>query len=171
MAQQARRRLPRGVVRIVCVVVVVCWAVGTCAAPSGGEAGVSATMTVGATVVAYAAVESVKHDGTLILTDDDVARGYVDLERGASLTVRTNSARGYWLGFELASEVVSGLTVSGLGEETFMRIPGASVFQPTHGFTRQTIELRIRFHVSPDATPGVYPWPLAFAVTPLQAGD
>lgn len=91
---------------------------------------------------------------TVIVTREDVARGFVDLPAGPRLDVWSNSREG------LAVEVVSAHPLLGVelrGGHTSLVLP-ASV---------RSLDLHYRLLLAPHALPGTYAWPVQIIATPL----
>lgn len=136
--------------------------------PSPGGSG-SAKITVTARIPAHVTLRVVRQRRELVITDSDVAQGYVDVAGATLLEVRNNDPQGYFLLIELMEgslPLFEGALVRGLGPEVQIG-PGAGfVPQP---FTRgvQSIELSYRFILHKDARPGTYTWPALLAANPI----
>jgi len=136
-------------------------AVGLLALPAPAAAeGHSAIIRVAATILSYVKVTGLVNPATLELTAEDVARGYVDVEAGTSLTVVTNSNEGY---------VVTATGEPGTVARVALRIgsiAGADrVRVPSAPFARSVLRVGYRLYLEPGVTPGRHPWPVAIGVS------
>lgn len=103
----------------------------------------------------------------LVLTEADVARGYVDVPMASRLAVRTTSPAGYVLDFFTRLPLFTSVSVtSPAGRIAFGSDGGTLVARagPVRGVT--TI-LNYRFRLGRNTKAGAYPWPLAISIRPL----
>lgn len=126
----------------------------------------SADLRVSATVLPFAALKVSNRAQTLQITEADVSRGYVDVSEGSSIEVRSNSRDGYYLSFECFEEAVKQVQVEGLGKPAVFG-GGSGIVPMAIDARRVSIELSYRFILSENVRPGVYPWPLTVAVSPM----
>ncbi len=99
--------------------------------------------------------------GSISITSEDIARGYVDVKRGTVLEVKTNNKNGYLLSFENENGPYKEVWVIDKTRTTVLSGSGGLIHQPYPGTMRvETKELGYRFLLSDDAMPGSYPWPL-----------
>lgn len=101
---------------------------------------------------------------SLIVSDADVARGYIDIDAATSFTVTTNTFDPYVVDFRAINPVFSAVLVSGL-EAPIQIGPegGSAVFSAPHG--RVTSHwFSYRFVLRKELAPGTYPWPLQISV-------
>jgi hypothetical protein len=125
----------------------------------------SATFQVSVTVQARALLTVEAAPASLLLTETDVRRGYVDLPAASRISVRTNSPTGYLLAFEIAIGPIEDVRLLGLGAETHIGGAGGWIAQPYSGPVASA-ELSYRLVLSKDARPGEYPWPVALSASP-----
>lgn len=128
-------------------------------------ASASAKITVTARIQARVTLRVVRRTKELVITDSDVAQGYVDVPAASLLEVRNNDPRGYLLVFEVLDEPPSlfeNILIRGLGSEVQVGPGSGWVPQP---FARgpQSIELSYRFILHKDARPGIYAWPVSLS--------
>jgi hypothetical protein len=128
-----------------------------------------ARVTVTATVRAFAALTVLHQSHDLVVTNADIARGYVEVRAGSRIEVRNNSPAGYLLVFEGVggeSDVFAGITIEGLGSE--VRIgPGGGWIPRSYAPGPAVMELSYRFALQRNASPGTYAWPLSISTRPL----
>lgn len=128
-----------------------------------------ASMTVSATVLKHASLRVLAQPSALVVTPQDVARGYVDVSTPAQVAIKSNSPRGYMLEFASEGDFMRQILVKGLSSELQLAPAGGAVMQPPSatGVTRTTLQLGFRFMLAEDARPGTYAWPVHLSVTPI----
>ena len=124
-----------------------------------------AIIQVSATVVDPARVRSVQHVQSVLVTPNDITRGFVDVPFGSRITL------------EASSRCVIELTASG----SFFRAVvvsnphgagriepgGAPLRQRACGGSAASVDLSYRFELGPAAQPGLYRWPVVATVQPF----
>lgn len=130
---------------------------------SGPAASSSAEVTVTSRILAHVTLRVVRRTRELVITDSDVAQGYVDVPAAFLLEVRNNDPRGYLLVFDVfdgSLPLFENIQIRGLGPEVQIGLGEGWVPQP---FMRgvQSIELSYRFILHKDARPGTYAWPVS----------
>jgi hypothetical protein len=114
----------------------------------------AADLGITAVVARSARVTLLDQPSRVIVTREDVARGFVDLPPGPRLDVRSNSREG------LAVAVVSTHPLLGVelrGGHTSLVLPGGV----------RSLALNYRVLLAPHALPGTYAWPGQIIATPL----
>ena len=135
------------------------------AIPTAADAGdVRANFVVSAVVPARASLEAVVQPALLSVSEDDVARGYVDV--AAVYRVRNNDPAGYLVRLAPRTGLTSTIEVSGLATDVVMRDEVVEVTQPA-SLQPQDLNLQFRLMLEPSATAGVYPMPLQVSVATL----
>ena len=102
------------------------------------------------------------------MSEEDIARGYVDVPQAVELAVKSNVPQGYTLQFEVDGGPVRGARLV-FAQGSLQVGPGgafASRAATGPGLWRDRLEMRIRFELSAAATPGPHPWPLRVALLP-----
>lgn len=125
-----------------------------------------AELKVSATVLPYTSLKVLNHSQTLMITQEDISRGYVDVVRAGSIEVKSNSRDGYYLSFECSDEVIRQVRVDGLGKPAILG-PGSGIVPMQMDARVARIELSYRFILSDTAQPGVHPWPMVVEVLPM----
>lgn len=125
-------------------------------APAGARE-TSAGLTVSVSVAPRASLEAISLPGRLAVSNDDVARGYVDLV--ATCRVRSNDPRGYILRLVPRAGLTRSIEVRGLGEDLVLGDDSVEIHRPLAG-QLQGLELAVRFVLDPRATAGTYAMPL-----------
>ncbi len=143
-------------------------ALGLAAMPPGVAAS-EARLPVTATIAKRATLKVLAQPATVVITDADIARGYVDVPGRAQVTIRSNSQAGYMLVFASEGDFVRHTRVSGLGREVQIGAAGGIVPQSgaAQGVTHATLELGFRFELAAGARQGTYAWPVQMSVVPI----
>jgi hypothetical protein len=144
---------------------------------SGPVAGASAAtadagggrLIVTAVVPKRASMMVLSQPGSVLVTDVDVARGYVEVPAAVRVAIQSNSRAGYMLVFSGQGDFVRTARISGLASDVQLGASGGLVPQPSagRGVLRTTVELRFRFFLAANTRQGEYPWPMRLSVVPL----
>lgn len=126
----------------------------------------AAGITVGATVRAYARIESVEAAKTLRITAEDIQRGWVDVRTNTHIKVKTNAPRGYHLQVKIDSAQIWLTEIRGLPDHPAFGPAGGHILRRTSGPTQETLDLGFRFHLAKNIEPGTIDWPVGFSVRP-----
>jgi len=154
-------RIPRGNWVRTCIAALTLLA----AIPLAADAGdVRANFVVSAVVPARASLEAATQPALLSVSEDDVARGYVDV--AAAYRVRNNDPAGYLLRLVPLVGLTSAIEVSGLATRVVMREDVVEVTQPA-ALQARDLNLRFRLTLDPGATAGIYPLPVQVSVATL----
>lgn len=122
---------------------------------------------VSATVGEHLSVRVLRQAQELVVTAEDVVRGYVDVPGACRVEVRTNNPRGYLLTFEAtgsACDFLAAVTVTAAGREGNLSPNGGWIPQQ---YVRggAAMDIHYRFYLTDDAEPGIYRWPLSVSAT------
>lgn len=135
------------------------------AIPMAADAGdVRAIFAVSATVQARASLEAVVQPSALSVSEEDVARGYMDVD--AIYRVSNNDPAGYLLRLAPLTGLTSSIEVDGLGSAVVMGQEVVEVTEPA-AIQARDLNLRFRFVLDPAVPAGVYPMPVQVSVTTL----
>ncbi len=129
----------------------------------------AARIQVTAAVPSRATLRILHQDGTLVVTPEDVARGYVDAPAASRIEVSNNNRRGCLLVFEgIAGPGAPFGRISVRGFEREVEIgPGGGFVPHPYAPAPVTAELSYRISLDRGVRPGTYPWPLQVSVRPL----
>jgi len=133
---------------------------------SGPPATGTARIQVTATVPSRATLRVLHQERRLVVTQEDVARGYVEAPAASRIEVRNNSRGGCLLVFEKVDgpdAPFGRVSVRGLGREVEIG-PGGGFVPHPHAAAPVTAELSYRFSLAKDTRPGTYAWPLSISV-------
>lgn len=99
---------------------------------------------------------------SLAISERDVQQGYVDAETRIEVTVTSNTSHGYTLALQNRGDQVREAVVNGLAKPVLVTAEGSFLVRPSprEGLWTDTFTLRVRFHLSPAARPGMHEWPL-----------
>ena len=118
-------------------------------------------------VVAIARIDLVNSEPVLLITDEDLQRGFVDIPEPLHLTVYSNSRNGYFLDVLPVSPVFSTVSVQGLDSVVLLPADGGTVTQRWGRPQTVALALRFRFTLVDGMEPGRYSWPVRLAARPL----
>jgi hypothetical protein len=123
-----------------------------------------ARFVVSATVPARVTIEALGQSGRLVITADDVQRGYKDVS--ARFLVSHNTARGWVLQLAPRIGITEQIKVTGLSTDVVLREESVEVYRPaTTG--REDISLGFHMLLDADAEPGAYDMPVHVTAMPL----
>jgi hypothetical protein len=136
---------------------------GALSAPAA--AGDRARVEIHATVQARALIERQRLPQSVVVSETDVQRGYVDLEQPVEIGIRTNHAAGVLLGLSLNARELESVDVR---EARGGEVRDASVFvpQPERGLQAHTVSLKVRLRLAPGTAPGTIAYPLTVSLSP-----
>lgn len=123
-----------------------------------------AQMTVSATIVDTVGVRSVHQAQRLVITAEDVRRGYVDAPAATRVDVRC--ARLCLFELKPTQDFVRSVRVAGLDTGAEFGAGGAAILHKATAQARE-VAMDYRFTLAPDTAPGAYPWPVALSVMPM----
>lgn len=131
------------------------------ASPATAEADAgSAMVRVAARVLSYVKVTDLTSPAALDVTAEDVARGYVDVEAGSSMTLVTNSNDGYLVTARSDAGTVARVAVriGGQMADERLRVPAVA-------FAKSLVKVGYRLHLRPGVAAGRYPWPVTLGLS------
>lgn len=121
---------------------------------------------VGASVMAKLSVQHQQGPQDLVLTEQDVSRGYVEMRDAVRFNVRSNCP--YRVEMRLDSSAVGSAQASLSGRQVEIGAGTQSVEMPI-SLAERTTAVTYRFVLAPGARPGTYPWPMRMVVQPSMA--
>ena len=126
--------------------------------------GDSTTVSVQATVLPVV-WQSISYPDVLSVTQEDIERGYVDVEGAVSVTIRTNTPDGYTLGVFKTVDMFERVVITD-GSESYVLYAGDREIHilPYRGSRYITRELSFRFYLKQDTEPGTYAWPVGLSI-------
>jgi hypothetical protein len=126
------------------------------------------TITVGATVAAVARIEMQSAPTEVLLTAQDLRRGYIDVLEPTTLVIRSNSPSGFALDLQTVTPMMSSVIVRGLESEQSLGADGGTIVQRWNRAQTVNLALRFRFVLAAGLGEGRYPWPVRVGVRPLS---
>lgn len=123
---------------------------------------------VNAAVLTRVSLSGVQMPSQVAITDEDLARGYLEIAQPVTIDVRSNHPSGLALGFSLTAAWVTAAQVRGAQGRVSVSKRAASLLVPKEGkgFAVQSVALRIRLILGESARAGTFAWPLAVVVAP-----
>ena len=136
--------------------------------PTQSAAGDTMQLDIRASVLEHTSISRLSVPSSLAVSADDIARGYIEVDEPVTIDVRTNSEAGVILGFSVRSPMVRSVTLSGAGNGVAVSEAGANLnlAKQGKGLSTQSLTLRVRVELAPDAQPGTIAWPLAVFLAP-----
>lgn len=151
MKQRARQAVVVGAIMIV----------GILSLTSKSFAGSSkAAITVSATVQASISQTLVSQEKALLVTQENVVKGYLDVPAATVLQVKTNDPRGYLLSVEVNQEVAREVWIMDNDRTTVVSGGIGLIHQPYPGPFGKVKEISYRIFLASNTKPGFYAWPL-----------
>jgi hypothetical protein len=128
--------------------------------PVSVEAGSSsASLNATATVKSIARVRVLYQQPQMVITEEDIAMGYIEIQAASRLEVRNTSQFGYMMLFEIQEGPFRDVLIRGLGNDLHIGHGNGWLIKP-HVRGPEVLELTYRFALMADANPGAYPWPV-----------
>ncbi len=124
-------------------------------------------MAVSTQVIGRTLLTMDRQPSSLVITDADVVRGYVELPGAVQFQVRSNVRQGYMIRFDALPEPFAKAQVEWNQTQVVVGTADqAFVAQPyVRGAT--AIHASVRLDLSPTTTSGTYPWPLTVGADSL----
>ena len=124
-----------------------------------------AYMAVTATVVDTVNIRTMHQAQSLVVTAQDVARGYVDVSAGSRFEI---THRGPCMfEFRPLGTIFRGVKVSGGEGAAEFGAEGGTMLQKTSGGAAAPVAINYRFQLAPGVAAGAYNWPLSLTVLPI----
>jgi len=103
----------------------------------------------------------------VMITEEDIHRGYIDVRNAVIFSVMTNSVNGYVMTFFVGRDTFKAIEV--YCDSVFTQIDDANneIYMPSEGMKSTVKKLRFRFYLSDNFLPGIYDWPVEFAIQAL----
>lgn len=123
---------------------------------------------VGTRVLPVTSLRVRSEPGQVIVSSEDVDRGYVDVTEPTRVEISNTSPQGYVLVVLPRSRMFSSVTVRGAGGDVTLGDDGGSIVERRQTGSTIPLELTFRFSLASGVASGRYPWPLQLAVQPLE---
>jgi hypothetical protein len=131
----------------------------------------SSRLLVTATVPRNIQLTTKSHPAGFTVTEQDIARGYVEVAQASVFDIKTNSAEGVAVEFHGLHNggVIQSVQITG-GASNFQMPASGGVMLIQGGWhptVARSFGLRYRLNLGPNAQPGVHPWPFLMSVSAL----
>jgi hypothetical protein len=123
--------------------------------------------TVGATVVRPLSLQLSDAPVSLVVTEQDVQRGFVNSTVPLHVLIKGGGPAGFALDFLPLSNVLTGAAVAGLGQAVLIGPDGATYVQRRATLAPVALDLSFHLELTPGLAPGLYAFPLRLSVHPL----
>ncbi len=114
-------------------------------------------------VIPVVKYEFLYQQNNLVITSADIERGFIDINNGVIINVKTNSLNGYMLNIAFDSTLFNEIIISDENISSPVKEGFGELHMPFHGKSYLTKELTFRFYFSANTEPGTYQWPVAIA--------
>lgn len=111
-----------------------------------------------ARVLPYAHITVLQQPASFVVTEGDIARGYVETAAPVTAEVRSNTPGGCLIVLESSGAPVRQIVVGVMGRSVAASPSGGLIALDVRG--RQQVAFTFRFLLAPDAQPGSYAWPV-----------
>lgn len=139
---------------------------GLVGAHSASASSTRAALQVSARVLPFLQMDMRHQTSTLMISPDDIQRGFVDVASATVFHVRTNRRDGYTLSVENRGNWMKRVWLKDGVRTVELPPEGGVVRLPYHGGRRgEEKAFDVRFFLNENAAAGSYPWPLSFHTT------
>lgn len=114
---------------------------------------------VSARVLARTNLTIIRQIKKIIITSEDIRKGYIDIKDALHIAIKSNHLAGYMLAFQGLAWPFREINVRGLAKEIQIGPGNTFIYQP-YNRGAISVELDCRFLLAEDAQPGIYNWPL-----------
>ena len=132
---------------------------------ANGASASQSRVVITANVLARVQLTVLRQPGMIVVSEQDVRRGYVDAESPVLTELRSNTPKGCIITIESDSPAVREMEVKTMGRTVSVHSPGGMIVLPVSG--RQSVLFSFRFFLAKDALPGTYAWPVQINAMPL----
>jgi len=108
--------------------------------------------------------EIIHQEEKVLITEEDIKRGYLDVHSALIFSVMTNSENGYVLTFFIGRDLIEEIEVFCDSVSSEIHDASNEIYMPSEGRKYTVKELSFRFYLSDVLMPGIYDWPVAFTI-------
>ena len=137
------------------------------AATQASAQGRSAMLGVSAFVVASTHAETLAQSATLVVTAEDVRRGYVDAPAASRLRITSTSPAGFRLSVHPRLAMFRSVSVRLGSHHARLGADGGTLVAVGRTGRRVPVDVDYRFELAEGVAPGHYPWPLVLDARPM----
>ncbi|RJQ47402.1 MAG: hypothetical protein C4538_05135 [Nitrospiraceae bacterium] len=125
----------------------------------------SAPLTARVTVLPTLKYETIHQEDHIVVTNEDINRGYIDINNAITIKIKTNSNSGLFITFFTNNDFPQGAIVSTNTGSLKIQDSNNELYIPYNEAKSFTKDLSFRFYLSSNTTPGYYDWPVSFMVS------
>jgi hypothetical protein len=103
----------------------------------------------------------------LTITQQDIDRGFIEVKKAISYSIRTNSRNGHLLVYSADNSLFKEILLLGNHYSHAMSGSWGEIHMPYQGNHYFTSELGFRFNLSANFKPGTYNWPVAITISSI----
>jgi len=119
---------------------------------------------VTATVLPIVKYEIIHQEKNLLITEENIKIGYIDVPGAVIFSIKSNSKNGYVMTFFVRSGLLKEVEVFYDSVSSGIHDTQNEIFMPSEGMKQVVKELSFRLHLSDILMPGMYDWPVAFMI-------
>ncbi len=128
-------------------------------------AGDKGKISVRAEILGHLSQTVIQDQSALTISKEDIARGYIDIQGGTVLQVKTNTATGYFLHVGMQENMVREVQVIINGRQVYVPVGGGMVHQLSPKTMQETLQIGYRIFIAEDTLPGNYAWPVSISAS------
>lgn len=130
-------------------------------------AGADGRINVQVSVLARALLDAQRSPRQVVISQEDLARGYHDVAQPVEVDFRSNHPNGVVLAFASSSGFLEAIEAFEAGMPLSA---GASVYVPQRerGFRARRVSVKLRLKLGPDALPGAVSFPITVSLAPSK---
>ena len=134
-----------------------------------GTSGAQTSIDFRIIIPAIIRVSAVTQPDHLVIDDQHVARGYVDLDAGTSVKLTSNDRSGYLLAASYDVQLLSSVEVR-ISSQNLTASSGYGSMRVASGLTiDKLVPISYRLHLAPGVHAGAYRWPVTLAFSLVAA--
>lgn len=128
-----------------------------------GTSGAGASLNFRITIPAMIRVNAMTQPDRIVIGEQHVTQGFIDLDAGTSVNLTSNNRDGYVLTTRYDSTLLSAVEVH-VSSQTLTASSGTGSMRVTSGFiVNKLVPISYRMHLAPGVRAGEYRWPVALA--------
>jgi hypothetical protein len=123
-------------------------------------AGSKGILQVSANVLPKLSQTMMRQEKVLKVTKENISAGYVDIEAGTVLQIKSNDPNGYFLNVLVDGQLINEAQVNINGRTISVQAGIGLINKPFPGIAGETVVITYRLILSSKTLPGSYQWPV-----------
>jgi len=138
-----------------------------CHAESGsGQRSASTRLDFRIVIPAIVRVKALEQPAGIAVSEQDIAQGYIDIDRATSLLLTSNSTQGYSLGVAFDAQLLDRVRVRIAGQQFDAGAGTGRIAVHAAKLVDAPVEVGYRLYLKAGVHPGTYRWPVMLAFAP-----